>query len=80
MSDNHVIITDNKKKNDSMVVKEGKKWVEGTRTFKSSITHHPTRGSQLYVPHPIMERFNFPDHVIFTLQGDTVVMRKAKTE
>ena len=61
-----------------VAVFNGKKWVAGTRKFKSSVTHHETRGTQAYIPRPIMESWNFPDSVVFEVQGDNVVMRKAK--
>ena len=65
---------------DTIVVNKGKKSPEGARSFKSEITHHPTRGTQAYLPRPIMEKWGFPGAVIFTMQGDQVVMRRAKKE
>lgn len=65
---------------DSVVYHDGKKWVQGTRSFRSSVTHHETRGSQTYLPKPIMERFGFPGSVIFTIQGDVITMRKGKKD
>jgi hypothetical protein len=53
------------------LVFNGKKFAEGTRKFKSSVTHHPTRGTQAYIP---------KDSVIFEMRGDEVVMRKARKQ
>ena len=58
---------------DTVVI--AKKWTPGSRAFKSSLTHHPTRGSQGYLPKPIMEQWNFPKSVVFRMQGNgTVIM------
>lgn len=63
-----------------VIVFNGKKWSTGTRKFKSSVTHHPTRGTQAYIPKPIIESWGYPDSVVFEMQGDSVVMRKARKQ
>ena len=62
------------------IVFNGKKYAEGTRRFKSSITHHPSRGTQAYLPKEIIENWNYPDSVIFEMRGDEVIMRKARKQ
>ena len=58
------------------VVINAKKSTPGSRSFRSSVTHHETRGSQAYLPKPIMERFQYPRSVVFKMQGDVVIMSR----
>ena len=54
-----------------------KKWPVGTREFEISVTHLEDRGSQTYLPLPLMQKWNFPEKVRLTIAGDKVIIRKA---
>lgn len=61
-----------------VTVSEGKRWKPGERAFEVNLSYNDTRGTQLYLPQPIVEKWGRPDRLIFTLAGDRVIVTKAK--
>ena len=53
------------------------KWKADAREFTVTVNFHETRGYQLNVPRPIMERLSRPERVTFVIKREKVEVRAA---
>lgn len=45
------------------------KWKKDATEFEVSVTKHETRGSQTYLPKPVMDKLGNPDTIKFVVKG-----------
>jgi len=48
------------------------KWKKDASEFEVSVTYHPHRGYQSYLPKPVMEALGKPDAVKFVMKGKKI--------
>lgn len=59
------------------------KWKKDAKQFKVSVSEHPTRGYQTYIPKPIIEhlgRGKKVEEVEYHIRGNRVELRLPSTE
>lgn len=58
------------------------KWKKDATEFEVHVTKHETRGSQTYLPKPIMDMLGDPDTIKFVVKGKHIEVEAgaAKTE
>jgi hypothetical protein len=57
------------------------KWKEGATEFTVSVNSHPTRGTQVNIPKPVMEALGEPEKITFSIKAKgKVEVEPAKEE
>lgn len=56
------------------------KWKKDAKEFVVSVTKHETRGHQMYVPKPVMEKLGNPNALKFVFTDHKVEVHAAKTD
>lgn len=54
------------------------KWKRQEKLYTVKLTYHNTRGTQLYLPKPIVEQLGRPDRVSFLMNEGEVLLMPAK--
>ena len=55
------------------------KWKKDATEFTVSINYHPTRGTLVFVPKPVLELLGNPKSITFVVRGKKVEMKAEET-